>query len=63
MAAENLMLAADALGVGSCYIGQVAGPPSAREIFGSVGHPRGPLAVCQVLLGYPRPGDPTPPSP
>ena len=48
LAAENMMLAADALGIGSCYIGQ------GWEAFAD------PYAVMQLLLGYPREGDPYP---
>ena len=60
LAAENMMLAADALGIDSCYIGQ------GWEAFV---HPYGQktlrdwnirtdyYAVMQLLLGYPRAGD------
>ena len=63
MAAENLMLAADALGVGSCYIGQgwaASADPYGQEILAQWAIPGDHYAVCQVLLGYPRPGDPHP---
>lgn len=63
MAAENLMLAADALGVGSCYIGQgwaAFADPYGQEILAQWAIPGDHYAVCQVLLGYPRPGDPHP---
>ena len=63
VAAENMMLAADSLGVGSCYIGQ--GWPAfadsyGQEILGRWGIPAGYYAVMQLLLGYPRKGDPHP---
>ena len=63
MAAENLMLAADALGVGSCYLGQgwaAFADPYGQEILAQWAIPGDHYAVCQVLLGYPRPGDPPP---
>lgn len=63
MAAENLMLAADALGVGSCYLGQgwaAFADPYGQEILAQRSIPGDHYAVCQVLLGYPRPGDPHP---
>lgn len=60
LAAQNMMLMADTLGVGSCYIGQgwtaFAGPYGQEilrrwEIRGDY------YAVMQLLLGYPRAGD------
>lgn len=62
-AAENMMLAADALGVGSCYIGQgwtaFAGP-AGQEALARWGIRPDYYAVAQLLLGYPRAGDPHP---
>lgn len=65
VAAENMMLAADALGIGSCYIGQ--GWPAFADPYGQAvlrqwEIPVTHYAVAQLLLGYPRPGDkhPTP---
>ncbi len=65
VAAENMMLAADALGVGSCYIGQgwtAFADPYGQEILKQWGIRTGYYAVMQLLLGYPREGDahPTP---
>ena len=64
-AAENMMLAADALGVGSCYIGQgwtAFADPFGQETLQRWGIPATHYAVMQLLLGYPRSGDahPTP---
>lgn len=63
VAAENMMLAAASLGVGSCYIGQgwnaFAGPYG-QEVLRRWGIPAGFFAVMQLLLGYPREGDPHP---
>ena len=60
VAAENMMLAATALGVGSCYIGQgwtaFAGP-CGQEILRRWDIPPDRYAVMQLLLGYPRQGD------
>ena len=60
VAAENMMLAADALGVGSCYIGQgwtAFADPYGQEILKQWGIRTGYYAVMQLLLGYPREGD------
>lgn len=65
LAAENIMLAADALGIGSCYIGQgweAFADPYGQEILKQWNIPTDRYAVMQLLLGYPREGDkhPTP---
>ena len=63
VAAENMMLAADALGVGSCYIGQgwtAFADPYGQEILKQWGIRTDYYAVMQLLLGYPREGDPHP---
>lgn len=60
VAAENMMLAADALGIGSCYIGQgwtAFADPYGQEILQQWNIPAGHYAVMQLLLGYPREGD------
>ena len=63
VAAENMMLAADALGVGSCYIGQgwtAFADPYGQELLRRWGIRTDYYAVLQVLLGRPREGDPHP---
>lgn len=65
VAAENMMLAADALGIGSCYIGQgwpAFAAPYGREILRQWNIPADHYAVMQLLLGYAKEGDkhPTP---
>lgn len=60
VAAENMMLAADSLGVGSCYIGQgfmAFSDPYGQEILQKWNIPTNYYGVMQLLLGYPRPGD------
>ena len=60
VAAENMMLAADALGIGSCYIGQgwtAFADPYGQEILQQWNIPTGHYAVMHLLLGYPRAGD------
>lgn len=60
VAAENMMLAADALGIGSCYIGQgwtAFADPYGQEILRKWAIPTDRYAVMQLLLGYPREGD------
>lgn len=59
-AAENMMLAADALGVGSCYIGQgwpAFADPYGQKILQKWGVRTDYYAVAQLLLGYSREGD------
>lgn len=60
VAAENMMLAADSLGVGSCYIGQgwtAFADPFGQELLRQWRIRPDYYAVMQLLLGYPRPGD------
>lgn len=60
VAAENMMLAADTLGIGSCYIGQgwpAFSDPYGAEILKQWNIPADHYAVMQLLLGYPREGD------
>lgn len=59
-AAENMMLAADALGIASCYIGQgwtAFADPYGQKILRQWSIPTDHYAVMQLLLGYPRAGD------
>lgn len=59
-AAENMMLMADSLGIGSCYIGQgwpAFADPYGQEILKKWNIRPDYYAVAQVLLGYPRAGD------
>lgn len=59
-AAENMMLAADSLGIGSCYIGQgwtAFADPYGQEILKRWNIRTDYYAVLQLLLGYPREGD------
>ena len=62
-AAENMLLAADSLGVGGCYIGQgwtAFADPYGQELLRRWGIRADYYAVLQVLLGRPREGDPHP---
>ncbi len=62
-AAENMMLAADALGIGSCYIGQgwnAFKDPYGQEILKKWQVPGNYYAVMELLLGYPKKTDPHP---
>ena len=63
IAAENMMLAADSLGLGSCYIGQgwtAFADSYGQEVLKKWGIPVDHYGVMQLLLGYPREGDPHP---
>lgn len=60
LAAENMMLVADANGVGSCYIGQgwtAFDDPYGQDVLKQWDIPSEYYAVMQLLLGYPRAGD------
>lgn len=62
-AAENMMLAADSFGIGSCYIGQgwtAFADPYGQEILKRWNIRTDYYAVMQLLLGYPKEGDPHP---
>lgn len=59
-AAENMMLMADSLGVGSCYIGQgwtAFADPYGQEILKQWEIRSDYYAVMQLLLGYSKEGD------
>ena len=59
-AAENMMLMADSLGVGSCYIGQgwmAFADPYGQEVLRRWNIRTDYYAVMQLLLGYPKEGD------
>lgn len=63
VAAENMMLVADSLGIGSCYLGQgwpAFADPYGQEILKKWNIRTDYYAVMQFLLGYPREGDPHP---
>lgn len=60
VAAENMMLAADSLGVGSCYISQgwtAFADTYGQEILRKWEIRTDYYAVMQLLLGYPKSGD------
>ena len=60
VAAENMMLAADSFGIGSCYIGQgwtAFADSYGQEILHKWGIRPDYYAVMQLLLGYPRSED------
>lgn len=60
VAAENMMLAADSLGVGSCYIGQgwtAFADTYGQEILRKWKIRTDYYAVMQLLLGYPKADD------
>ena len=60
VAAENMMLAASSLGVGSCYIGQgwtAFADSYGQEVLRQWGIRADYYAVMQLLLGYPRESD------
>lgn len=59
-AAENMMLMADVLGIGSCYIGQgwtAFADPYGQKVLEKWKIRGDYYAVMQLLLGYPKAGD------
>jgi nitroreductase len=54
LAAENLMLAASALGLGTCCIGSAVGALNTPEIKGALGIPADVTAVAPIIVGVPR---------
>lgn len=60
VAAENMMLMADSLGIGSCYIGQgwtAFVDPYGQDVLRQWEIPVTHYAVMQLILGYPREED------
>lgn len=65
VAAENMMLMADSLGIGSCYIGQgwtAFADSYGQEVLKKWEIPVTHYAVMQLILGYPREEDQHPAS-
>lgn len=54
MATENLLLAADARGLGSCVVGSVLPALATTAIRGELGLPASFRAIAPVVLGYPK---------
>lgn len=53
LAAENMMLAAHSLGIGSCWIGLAAGLGNDTEFLKEVGVPEGYKLIAPLIFGYP----------
>lgn len=53
LAAENMMLAAQSLGIGSCWIGLAIGLGNDAEFLKKVGVPEGHKLVAPLIFGYP----------
>jgi nitroreductase len=53
LAAENMMLAAQSLGVGSCWIGLATGLGYDVEFLKEVGVPEGHKLIAPLIFGYP----------
>jgi nitroreductase len=53
LAAENMMLAACSLGIGSCWIGLAAGLGSDVEFLKEIGVPEGNKLIAPLIFGYP----------
>ncbi len=61
LAAENLMLAARALGLGSCVIGLAVKALNCAELKQQVGLPATMTAIAPIIVGVPREADPAAP--
>ena len=53
LAAENMMLAASSLGVGSCYVGIGQALYIDREVLDEIGAPADHKLVAPLIFGYP----------
>lgn len=53
LAAENMMLAAQSLGIGSCWIGLAGGLGYDMEFLKAVGVPEGYKLIAPMIFGYP----------
>ncbi len=53
LAAENMMLAAQSLGIGSCWIGLAEGLGYDMEFLKEVGVPEGHKLIAPLIFGYP----------
>ena len=50
LVAENMTIAAEALGLGSAYVGAIANP----KIIEALKLPKGVLPICILCIGYPK---------
>jgi nitroreductase len=57
LAAENMMLAAQSLGIGSCWIGLALHLGWDAEFLKELGVPEGHKLVAPIIFGYPAKGD------
>ncbi len=62
LAAENMMLAAHSLGIGSCWIGLAKHLGEDVEFLREVGIPEGYRLVAPLIFGYPAKGEPKAPA-
>lgn len=54
LAAENLMLAAHAMGLGTCVIGSAASALNEADVKDELGIPLGTTAIAPIVVGKPR---------
>jgi nitroreductase len=57
LAAENMMLAAHSLGIGSCWIGLALHLGWDAEFLKEAGVPEGHKLVAPIIFGYPAKGE------
>jgi len=58
LAAENLMLAAQALGLGTCVIGSALGALNLPDVRAELGIPSEFAAIAPIIVGVPSGGTP-----
>lgn len=61
MAAQNMMLAAYTLGIGSCWIGTAVHAANTPKVKGELGVPEDHQVYAVVIFGYPKGGFPAAP--
>ncbi len=61
MAAQTMMLAAQSMGIGSCWIGGAHRALRDEKVLKELGAPEGYIIVAPLILGYPK-GDTEPPA-
>ncbi len=60
MCAENMMLAAHSLGIGSCWIGGASVIQQSEELMAELKIPQNYKIIAPLIFGYPRTTPPTP---
>ena len=54
MAAQTMMLAAQSINIGSCWIGGAQRSLADEKLLKEIGGPEGYIAVAPLIFGYPK---------